>query len=322
MNVTSTLKFSVFAPVYNEAGNLTNLHSQIKVVMDTMEGGWELILINDGSQDKSLDEMRAIVDNNPKDSIKVVDLKRNYGQAVAMDAGFRQSQGEYVISLDADLQNDPADIPAMFQQMQEEHLDVIAGWRKKRKDPIWMLIVTKTARLLRSLFIGDGVKDSGCTLRIYRHSYIDDLELWGEMHRYILALLRWRGATIGQREVNHRARTVGVSKYNWKKSIKGLVDLFYIWFWRKYSNRPLHLFGSTGLLFFGLGMLSSLRTIFLYIQGSSLSDSAWLLLTVFFWTMGLQFFFFGIIIDLLIRVHYNTSKVENRYTIGEIYQTK
>lgn len=319
MKSESAPQFSVFAPVYNEEGNLTNLHREIKAVMDTM-GTWELILVNDGSKDNSLTEMQAVLKDNPTDDIIVVDLKRNYGQAVAMDAGFRHARGEYIISLDADLQNDPADLPGMFEQMQSEGLDVIAGWRKKRKDPLWMLVITKTARLLRGIFIGDGVKDSGCTLRIYKKYYTDDLELWGEMHRYILALLRWRGAKIGQREVNHRARTVGVSKYNWKKSIKGLVDLLYIWFWRKYSNRPLHIFGTAGLLFLGLGFLSSIRTILLYIGGNSLSDSAWVLLTIFLWTMGLQFFFFGIIIDLLIRVHYNTSKVEDRYTIGKVYK--
>ncbi len=320
MKSQSTPQFSVFAPVYNEEGNLTNLHREIKAIMDTM-GSWELILINDGSQDGSLTEMQTVIKDNPADKIIVVDLKRNYGQAIAMDAGFRQAQGEYVISLDADLQNDPADIPGLFQKLKDDNLDVIAGWRKKRKDPVWMLVITKTARLLRGIFIGDGVKDSGCTLRIYKKYYIEDLELWGEMHRYIMALLRWRGAKIGQKEVNHRARTVGVSKYNWKKSIKGLVDLFYVWFWRKYSNRPLHVFGAAGLMLIFLGVLSSLRTIYLYLMGSSLSDSAWVLVTIFLWTMGLQFFFFGIIIDLLIRIHYNTSKVENRYTIGAIYRS-
>lgn len=316
MSQSRPVQFSVFAPVYNEEGNLTDLYHQVKTVMNHM-GTWELILINDGSQDNSLAEMKMLHEQHSE--VVLVNLKRNYGQAVAMDAGFRQARGQYLISLDADLQNDPADIPQMFDKMQNQNLDVVTGWRRKRKDPAWMLIITKSARFLRGIFIGDGMKDSGCTLRIYKREYIQDLELWGEMHRYILALLKWRGAKIDQVEVNHRARLHGVSKYNWKKSLKGLVDLFYIWFWRKYSNRPLHLFGTAGLGLSFLGILTGLRTIWLFIAGSSLSDSAWLILTIFFWIMGLQFFFFGVIIDLLIRIHYNSSPIEKRYSIYEIY---
>lgn len=316
MSQSRPVQFSVFAPVYNEEGNLTDLYHQVKTVMNHM-GTWELILINDGSQDNSLAEMKMLHEQHSE--VVLVNLKRNYGQAVAMDAGFRQARGQYLISLDADLQNDPADIPQMFDKMQNQNLDVVTGWRRKRKDPAWMLIITKSARFLRGIFIGDGMKDSGCTLRIYKREYIQDLELWGEMHRYILALLKWRGAKIDQIEVNHRARLHGVSKYNWKKSLKGLVDLFYIWFWRKYSNRPLHLFGTAGLGLSFLGILTGLRTVWLFIAGSSLSDSAWLILTIFFWIMGLQFFFFGVIIDLLIRIHYNSSPIEKRYSIYEIY---
>jgi hypothetical protein len=208
----------------------------------------------------------------------------------------------------------------MFEQMQKENLDVIAGWRKNRKDPVWMLFVTKVAKRLRKIFINDGVEDSGCTLRIYRKDFVQDLELWGEMHRYIIALLKWRGAKIGQRVVNHRARVAGKTKYNWKKSIKGFIDLLYIWFWRKYSNRPLHLFGSFGIFLIFLGVASSIQTSLIYLEGQSLSDSAWPLVTIFFWIMGLQFFFFGIIIDLLVRTHYNTSEVEKRYSIRKIYE--
>lgn len=140
------------------------------------------------------------------------------------------------------------------------------------------------------------------------------------MHRYVVALLKWQGARVGQRAVNHRPRTAGITKYNWKKSIKGLIDLFYIWFWRKYSNRPLHLFGSLGLFLVIVGAVSAAETVWIFFQGQSLSDSAWPLLTAFFLIMGIQFFFFGVIIDLLIRNHYNTSKVEDRYAIKKIYK--
>jgi glycosyltransferase involved in cell wall biosynthesis len=319
MSKEGSVKFSVFVPVFNEEGNLKKLFKELALAMKDM-GKWELIFVNDGSEDGSLQEMQEVFQENSEIPISILNLKKNYGQAVAMDAGFRHSKGEYIITLDADLQNNPADIPAMFEKMKNENLDVIAGWRKNRKDPGWMLFITKVAKVLRKIFINDGVNDSGCTLRIYRGDFVKDLELWGEMHRYIIALLKWRGAKVGQMAVNHRPRNAGCTKYNWKKSIKGLVDLFYIWFWRKYSNRPLHLFGSFGILLTFLGLLSGFKTVLIYFSGASLSDSAWPLLTIFFWLMGIQFFFFGVIIDLLIRTHYNTSKIENRYTVEKIYQ--
>lgn len=309
------VKFSVFAPIYNEEGNILKLYSEISYVMDKM-GSWELILINDGSRDNSLKEMLSIKDKK----VKVIDLKRNYGQSVAMDVGFRTCKGEYIISIDADLQNDPKDIPKMFKKMQDEGLDVIAGWRKKRKDPLWMLIITKTARLLRGLFASDGVHDSGCTLRIYKKDYVDDLELWGEMHRYIIALIRWKGAIIGEMEVNHRPRTNGYSKYNWKKSFKGFVDLIYIWFWKKFSQRPLHLFGIFGIFIGFFGFLSTIWTLKLkFINDVSLSDSVWFIMSGFLLLTALLFFMFGIMFDLLIRTYFNTSPVENRYKIKKEY---
>lgn len=310
------VKFSIFAPVYNEKGNLKRLYSQISKVMDSM-GSWELILVNDGSKDGSLKEMIEIKD--PK--VRIIDLKRNYGQAIAMDAGFRACRGEYLISIDADLQNDPKDIPGMFKKMQSKNLDVITGWRHKRKDPLWMLVVTKGARLLRGLFASDGVHDSGCTLRIYKKEFIEDLELNGEMHRYIMALLKWKGAKIGEMKINHRARDCGVTKYNWRKSFKGLVDLIYIWFWKKFSGRPLHLFGITGMFVFGFGVLSGFWSVYLKVfNGTSLSDSGWLILSVFFLMTGLQLFIAGITFDLLIRTYYNTSNVESRYAVKKEYK--
>lgn len=306
------VKYSVFAPVFNEEGNLTKLYSEVKEVMDSLGESWEFILINDGSSDGSLKEMFKL-----KDTI-VVDLKKNYGQAAAMDAGFRQAKGDIIISMDADLQNDPKDIPKLIDKLYKEKLDVVAGWRHKRKDPLWMLVITRAARFLRGFMASDGVHDSGCTLRVYRREFVEDLELWGEMHRYIIALLKWRGAKIGELKVNHRARTAGVSKYNWKKSFKGLVDLVYIWFWKKFSSRPMHLFGIAGLGVMFLGGLSSAWTLYLKIfRNVSLSDSVWFILSFFLILIGIQFFIFGVVLDLMIRTYYNTA-IEKRYVVREV----
>lgn len=308
------IKYSVFAPVYNEQGNLIPLYKEVKIVMDKLKEPWEFVFVNDGSKDNSLKELKSIKDKQ----VVIVDLKRNYGQATAMDAGFRHCRGEILISLDADRQNDPNDIPKLLNKLYEEDLDVVTGWRAKRKDPAWMLIVTRSAKMLRKMFINDGVHDSGCTLRVYRREVIDDMELWGEMHRYIMALLGWKGARISELKVNHRAREIGVSKYNWKKSFKGLVDLFYIWFWKKFSGRPLHLFGITGIFVMGFGVLSGLWTLYLKIfKGVSLSDSVWFIMSFFLFLVGFQFFITGIMLDLLIRNYYSTSK-DRRYIVREI----
>lgn len=242
------VEISVFAPIFNEEGNIIRLYQELYPVLEEITSNWELILVNDGSTDKSLAEMLALKDKR----VVVIDLQRNYKQAIAMDAGFRASKGKYIVSIDADLQNDPKDIPRLLTKLKDENLDVVAGWRYKRKDPLWVRFVTKTARVLRGLFASDGVHDSGCTLRVYRREFVQDLELWGEMHRYIMAILQMRGARIGELKVNHRSRGAGVSKYKWTKSLKGFVDLFYIWFWKKYSNRPQHLFGVMGVFFFFL----------------------------------------------------------------------
>lgn len=310
------VKFSVVVPVYNEAGNILPFYIEVSSVMKTL-GSFELIFVNDGSVDTSLAEMRSIKDKK----VAIVDLKKNYGQSVAMDAGFRAAKGEFIVTLDADLQNDPADIPALFAKLEKENLDVVAGWRWKRKDPLWMLVITKSARLLRGLFARDKVHDSGCTLRVYRRWVIEDLELWGEMHRYIIAILGWKGAKIGELKVNHRARVTGVTKYNWKKSFKGLVDLLYIWFWKKFSGRPLHLFGITGLFVFGLGVLSTLWTGYLKIFNNvNLSDSVWFIMSGFLVLTGMLLFIFGVLFDLMIRTYYNTSKVEDRYSVRKVYK--
>ncbi len=314
----SNVKYSVFTPIYNEEGNIIPLYNQVRKVMDKLGGKWELLLINDGSTDNSLNEILSIKDRR----VRPIALQKNYGQSVAMDCGFRYVRGEYVISLDADLQNDPNDIPRLLKKLDKEHYDVVCGWRYVRKDPTWMIVVTKSAKFLRRLFISDSVHDSGCTLRIYRKRVVEDLELWGEMHRYIVAILRWKGARIGEMKVNHRPRTKGVTKYNWYKSVKGFVDLFYVWFWKKFSSRPLHFLGVNGLFLMMLSGLSGLWSVYLKVfLGRDLSDSGWFILTFFLFLMGFQLFVSGIILDILIKDYYNTS-FEDRYKIREIVKKR
>ncbi len=309
------MKYSLVIPIYNEQGNIPLLDNEIKKAMNKLAkpSEYEIIYINDGSKDNTLSELKSLK------NVKIIDLNRNYGQATALDAGFKASNGEIVISMDGDLQNDPADIPKLLEKLKEDNLDVVCGWRKKRKDKSGIKILTKIGRFVRRLLIKDHVHDTGCTLRVYKQKAVKSLDLQGEMHRYILALLRWKGFRIGEVVVNHRPRTIGKTKYGYNKAVRGFIDLLYIWFIDKYSQRPLHIFGLGGQVSYGVGSLIDAVMFSLSIfKKDDLSSSAWLLLGSFLIITGILLFSFGIVIDLLLRIHLNSSPYEKRYYIREI----
>ena len=215
---------SVIVPVYNEEKNVATLHAELVQTLQSLGRPYELLFINDGSTDGTLAELKKIR------GITIFNLNRNYGQATALDAGFKAAQNDLIVSLDGDGQNDPRDIPRLISLLETNDLDVVAGWRRTRQDAGSVRILTKIGRFLRHTLITDPVHDSGCTLRVYTREAAKSLDIGGEMHRYIMALLRWKGFRIGELEVNHRARTQGVSKYTSSKAIRGFIDLIYIWF--------------------------------------------------------------------------------------------
>jgi len=306
------MKYSVVVPIYQEEGNISQLDKEIKEVMNKL-GSYEIIYVNDGSKDNTLNELKKLK------KITIINLNRNYGQSIALDAGFKASQGDIVISLDGDLQNDPKDIPRLLEKLESRNLDVVAGWRRNRKDNSGIRLLTRTGRLLRKILIKDPVHDTGCTLRVYRREAAKSLDLWGEMHRYILAILRWKGFRIGELEVNHRPRTQGKTKYNYKKAPRGFIDLIYIWFLNKYSNRPLHMFGALGIIMVFIGVLAETwMVIEKLVNNIDLSNNAWFVVGFMFIIMGMMFFCFGIMTDIMIRTNLNTSPVERRYYIREI----
>jgi glycosyltransferase involved in cell wall biosynthesis len=312
---TATMEYSIIVPIHNENGNISVLDKEIKSVMNSLSKDYEIIYINDGSTDNSFDELKKLK------NVKIIDLNRNYGQSTALDAGFREAKGEIIISMDGDLQNDPKDIPILLKKLKDDNLDVVAGWRKKRKDNIQFRILTKTGRFLRKMLISDGVHDTGCTLRVYKKKAAKSLDLQGEMHRYILALLRWKGFRIGEVEVNHRQRVNGKTKYTSSKAIRGFLDLMYIWFIEKYSQRPLHVFGYMTIISFFLSFLCLLEAILARILAElSLNRNGFFFLGFFFLMIGIMFFSFGIIIDLLIKIHLNNSPIEKRYYIREVLE--
>ncbi len=304
---------SAVVPIYNEAGNIPRLNTELQEVLASLGQPFEVIYINDGSTDGSLQELKALT------NVTIINLSRNYGQAVALDAGFKAATGAVVISLDGDGQNDPHDIPRLLAKMRTENLDVVAGWRKSRSDNAQVRILTRIGRMLRRLLISDIVHDTGCTLRVYTRAAVQSLDIGGEMHRYILALLKWKGFTIGELVVTDRARVHGVSKYGPSKALRGLIDLVYIWFIHKYSQRPLHLYGYLSFVAYAMSAVSFAWTFYgkLFL-GLSLNRNGWFFLSFFFLLAGILLFSFGIIIDLLIRIQLATSPNERRYYVREV----
>jgi glycosyltransferase involved in cell wall biosynthesis len=305
------IDYSVVVPVYNEEGNLRKLDKEIKSVMSKL-GTFEIIYIDDCSSDGSLEELSSLK------GVKIIHMNRNYGQATALDAGFKATKGKIVVSLDGDGQNDPADIPKLLDKMKKDNLDVVTGWRKNRADKKGIRILTRVGRFMRHVFIKDQVHDTGCTLRVYAKEAAKSLDLQGEMHRYILALLRWKGFKIGEVVVNDRAREHGVSKYNYSKAERGFLDLIYISFVSKYSQRPLHLFGRMSWVSVLLGLSSGVLAVIDRIQGLSLNRNGWFFLAIFFLLAGVMFFSFGILMDLLMKIYLNSSPNEKRYYVREV----
>ncbi len=317
VNSQTQKEFSIVVPVYNEEKNIAPLDKEIKETMEAITSDFEVIYINDGSIDNSLKELKSL------SNVTIIELNRNYGQATALDAGFKHASGKIIASLDSDGQNDPNDIPRLLEKLRKDDLDVVTGWRKDRKDKNNVRFVTLVARILRRTFISDVVHDSGCTLRVYRREAIKSLDIGGEMHRYILALLKWKGFKIGELEVNHRPRKHGKSKYGSSKALRGFIDLIYIWFIHKYSGRPMHLFGYASLMSFLLGGAAAFWSIYGKLaRGLSLNRNGWFFLAFFFLLAGIILFSFGIVIDILIRIQLTASPYEKRYYIRKVIKTR
>lgn len=270
------MHLSIIIPVYNEEKNVAQLHQEIINTLSKTNKEFEIIVVNDGSNDNTLIELTKLK------PIKIINFRKNFGQTAALDAGIKTAKGEIIITLDGDLQNNPADIPLLIQKI-EEGYDVVSGWRWQRKDSLCKRIISRGANFLRHLFIHDYVHDSGCTLKAYRRECFENFDLYGEMHRFIPALLTWRGFKVAEIKVNHRPRIAGTTKYTLTRIIKGFVDMIAVWFWQKFSARPLHIFGGIGFVTFniGSGLILILFTLRLF-SLISLQTNIWPLVGFFF----------------------------------------
>jgi len=313
------MDLSVIIPCYNEERSILPLYNHVKEVLDTLSASHEIIFVDDGSTDRTLEQMQFAKQQDPK--VKILQLKRNYGQSSAFDAGFRNATGEIVFTMDGDLQNDPEDFPRLINKLHSGY-DMVSGWRKRRKDTFGKILFSRIARVLRTLLVKDVVHDSGCALKAYRKETLAHIELFGEMHRYIPAILQHAGFKVGEIKVRHHKRKFGVTKYGWKRVVKGFLDLLYLKFWMDYATRPLHFFGSLGILQIGLGVLILLykviQSIILIYQGVVVFASPLLILGTLLIILGMLFIFFGFITEILVRTYFKTGH-ERPYIIGNIY---
>lgn len=276
---------SVVVPVFNEEGNVRELHKEILEVCKKENYKFEIIFVDDGSKDKTPEICKELK------PLKYIRMRKNFGQTAAMDAGIKLAQYDYIVTMDGDRQNDPADIPKLVNYLEENDLDIVSGWRKNRKDTVMKKFTSRVANFLRGIIVKDNIHDSGCSLKIYKKECFDHINLYGEMHRFIPALLRIKGFEVGEVVVNHRPRTAGVTKYNWKRTIKGFVDMISLWFWSKYAVRPLHILGAGGMVSIFLGVVCAIWSIVLFALGYKMSNNIMPpLLTVFFIIVGLLMF--------------------------------
>ena len=274
---------SVVVPVFNEEGNVRELHKEILEVCKKENYKFEIIFVDDGSKDKTPEICKELK------PLKYIRMRKNFGQTAAMDAGIKLAQYDYIVTMDGDRQNDPADIPKLVNYLEENDLDIVSGWRKNRKDTVMKKFTSRVANFLRGIIVKDNIHDSGCSLKIYKKECFDHINLYGEMHRFIPALLRIKGFEVGEVVVNHRPRTAGVTKYNWKRTIKGFVDMISLWFWSKYAVRPLHILGAGGMVSIFLGVVCAIWSIVLFALGYKMSNNIMPpLLTVFFIIVGLH----------------------------------
>lgn len=309
-------QISVVVPVYNEEGNVEELFKEIKQVC--LQNGYiyEIIFVNDGSSDRTDEICKTLK------PLKYICLRRNFGQTAAMDAGIKASKYDYIVTMDGDRQNDPADIPMMLQYLKDNNLDVVSGWRKNRKDTLMKKFTSRGANLLRHILVHDGIHDSGCSLKIYKRECFEHINLYGEQHRFIPALLKIKGFSVGEVVVNHRPRTAGKTKYNWKRTIKGFVDMVSVWFWNKYSVRPLHVLGGMGIVFLLLGGGCGIWSIALFCLGYKMSNNMLPpLLTVFLVIIGMLMFIFGLMSEILIKTYYGVH-IDTPYSIKEVYENQ
>lgn len=311
----STPELSLFLPVLNEEENLRPMHAKISESLKSLGKSAEVIYVDDGSTDKSLEILKEIAAADER--VRVISLRRNYGQTAAMAAGIDAAKGEILIPMDADLQNDPGDIKRLLDKL-DEGFDVVSGWRKDRQDKLFTRkIPSWIANSIISRIGGVQLHDYGCSLKAYRRDVIQDVKLYGEMHRFIPIYASWAGARVAEIPVDHHPRTMGESKYGLSRTVKVVFDLITIKFLATYQTKPLYVFGSFGLIAFFISILAGVWALVLkFIYGVSFILTPLPLIAIVLLAISVQFFLMGLLAELLVRT-YHESQDKSIYSVRE-----
>ena len=307
---TSKVMFSVVVPLYNEEESLKELHRRLTLVLPALADRFEIIFVDDGSTDNSFAVLKTIHEQD--DRVKVIRFRKNFGKAPALSAGFKAAEGEIIITLDADLQDLPEEIPALVEKV-EAGYDLVSGWKFKRKDPLLRKVASRLFNFVTSFYTGVNLHDFNCGLKCYRREVIDEIDLYGELHRYIPAIANWKGFKVGEVQVDHHPRVHGKSKFGSERYLRGLFDLLTVIMLTKYPEKPLHFFGLLGTIFSFAGLAINIYLGILRLSGKWIGNRPILLLGILLLILGVQFIFFGLMGELIVF----SSQKETSYTVKE-----
>ncbi len=310
-------EISIVSPVFNEEENLEELYNELILSLNDRGRSFEIIFVDDGSTDSTIEKLKSLREKDRR--VKIVRFRRNFGQTAALSAGFDYAEGEIIITMDADLQNDPSDIDLLLKKI-EEGYDIVSGWRWKRKDNfLTRILPSKIANFLISLITGVKLHDYGCTLKAYRKDVVKNIRLYGEMHRFVPAVASFLGVKIAEVKVNHRQRKAGKSKYGLGRTIRVILDLLTVKFLISYSTRPLQIFGLIGLLTGGTGFILGIYLTYLkLIERQAIGNRPLLLLSVLLIFLGAQFISLGLLAEMLART-YHEAVEKKTYVVKELY---
>jgi glycosyltransferase involved in cell wall biosynthesis len=303
--LTPQPELSIVVPLFNEEESLRLLVQRLLEALRPLARSFELVLVDDGSSDRTASVLRQLAATTPE--LVAVLLRRNYGQTPAMSAGFGVSRGRVIITLDGDLQNDPADIPMLLEQL-EQGFDLVSGWRHQRQDnAVSRLLPSKIANRLIARVTGVQLHDYGCSLKAYRRELVEDMNLYGELHRFLPALAYIEGARISEVKVNHNARQFGQSKYGIDRTFRVLMDLLTVWFMKRFLTRPMYVFGFGGLVGIAIGSLLSAYLLVEKLMGAEIGNRPLLLVAVLALIAGVQLFCFGLLAELQMRTYHESQ---------------
>jgi glycosyltransferase involved in cell wall biosynthesis len=313
------IELSIVIPLFNEEECVEPLYAQLKGALEPLGQSYEIVIVDDGSTDQSFERLKGFQAQDKR--LKVIRFRRNFGQTAAFAAGFEYAQGRVVVTMDADLQNDPADIPRLLEKLEEGH-DVVSGWRVERWKSAWLTrrLPSVVANRLISETTGVRLHDYGCSLKAYRSEVVKNINLYGELHRFIPAMASWMGVSVAEIPVHYQPRQFGRSKYGLSRTIKVILDLLTVRFLLSYSTRPIHIFGSMGLAMSGVGgILGLYLSVVKLALGQDIGSRPLLLLAILLMVLGVQMITMGLLGELVVRT-YHESQGKRIYVVREILE--